>query len=239
MAEYYVVESWDSVLSIAASRGLPWKKVWNDGINSELKQKRPDPDILMKGDEVHVPDQEVKDESGGTDAQHKFKKAVEHAKCVIVLRRIPTKKGGVENATTDLWNYQDANPAPPDDEAAANVPYHFYADGVLVDQGNTDGNGKLTVKLSPTAKDGRVIFNRGTKQEVVMDLGFREMDPISELTGVCKRLYNLGFPCPTDATEVTVDVQMAIQGFQQKYKLTVNGKVDDATRNKLKEVYGG
>ena len=239
MPEDYVVGTGESVLSIAASRGLTWEKVWNDGGNSALKQEREDPDILLAGDALHVPDLEKGEESRPTEAQHKFKKTSEHAKCVIVLRRVTTKTGFQENATTDLWNYQDANPAPPDDEPAANVPYQFYADGVLVDQGTTDGNGKLTVKLSPTAQDGRVIFNRGTKQEVTMDLGFREMDPISELTGVCKRLYNLGFPCPTDATEVTVDVQMAIQGFQQKNKLTVTGKVDDATRNKLKEVYGG
>jgi hypothetical protein len=238
MPEDHVVGTGESVLSIAAARGFTWKKVWNDAGNNALKQERDDPDILMAGDTLHIPDLEKREESRPTEARHKFKKTVEQAKCVIVLRRVTTKKGFQENATTDFWNYQDADPAPPDDEAVANVPYSFYADGVLVEEGNTDGNGKLTVKLSPTAKGGRVIFNRGTRQEVVMDLGFREMDPISELTGVCKRLYNLGFPCPTDAKEVTVDVQMAIQAFQQN-KLTVTGKVDDATRNKLKEVYGG
>ncbi|MGN6370187.1 MAG: peptidoglycan-binding domain-containing protein [Phycisphaerae bacterium] len=239
MPEEYTVGAGESVLSIAAARGLPWKKVWNDGSNSALKQKREDPDILMAFDKLSLPDLEIKEESRATEAQHRFEKKADRAKCVIVLRRVSTKKGFVENATADLWNYQDSDPAPPEDEAAANVPYHFYADGVLVAQGSTDGSGKLTVKLSPTAQDGRLILNRGTKQETVMDLGFREMDPLKEVPGVCKRLYNLGFPCPTDATEVTVEVQMAIQAFQQKYKLTVNGKADDATRNKLKEVYGG
>jgi hypothetical protein len=240
MSETHTVATGESVPFIAAPRGFTWQKIWNDGNNADLKQKRGDPDILLAGDSLFIPDLELGEESRAAGAQYKFKKKVPKAKFVMVLRRVPAgKKGGVENPTADFSNYQDADPAPPDDEAASNVPYHFYADSVLVDQGSTDGNGKLTVQLSPTAENGRVIFNRGTAQEVVMELGFRQMDPLSEVTGVCKRLYNLGFPCPTDSTEVTVDVQMALQDFQKKYKLTVTGKIDDATRSKLKEVYGG
>ncbi len=239
MPDTHTIGKGESVPFLAAGWGFMWQTIWNDGNNSDLKTKRVDPDILLAGDSLYVPDMTAKDVSKPVEQTHNFVKKIPKAKFVLVLRRVPAAKKGIEAGTTEFWNYKDADPAPPDDEAAANVPYHFYADGVLIDQGNTDGNGQLSVTFSPVAAAGRVIFNRGTPQEISMDLGFREMDPLSEVTGVCKRLYNLGFPCPTDSTEVTVDVQMAIQAFQKKYQLTVNGTIDDPTRNKLKEIYGG
>ncbi len=64
----------DTISSIAASYGFTdWEeKVWNAGENANLKQERENPNELVPGDEVFIPELEEKQEARPTDEWHDF-----------------------------------------------------------------------------------------------------------------------------------------------------------------------
>lgn len=64
----------DTISSIAASYGFTdWEnKVWNAGENANLKKERENPNELVPGDEVFVPELEEKQEARPTDEWHDF-----------------------------------------------------------------------------------------------------------------------------------------------------------------------
>ena len=64
----------DTISSIAASYGFTdWEeKVWNAGENANLKTERENPNELVPGDEVFIPELEQKQEARPTDEWHDF-----------------------------------------------------------------------------------------------------------------------------------------------------------------------
>ena len=67
------VKQGDCLSSIAAQHGISWEKIWNFGENSDLKQRRKDPNVLFAGDVVMVPDIAVKEQACAADKRHEFK----------------------------------------------------------------------------------------------------------------------------------------------------------------------
>jgi N-acetylmuramoyl-L-alanine amidase len=114
-------------------------------------------------------------------------------------------------------------------EPRANVSYKLQIDGIWI-SGVTDGNGYLEQPLPPSAGTGQLLVGEGDVQDV-HDLGFGSVDPIDTDTGISKRLQNLGYDPGDDPSE-------AIGGFQSDQGLEPTGQLDDATRNKLTEVFG-
>ena len=241
MAEDYTVQEGDCISSIAYDHGLFWETLWNDSANAALKAKRKDPDTLKRGDQVHIPDLTVKEEAGATEARHAFKLKGVPVKLVLVLRRISKKDEGraAEPSDCDAWDFKEPKPEPLPDEPDANAPYILYVDGVQRAKGETDSDGRLEVKLSPKAGNGTLVVHRNTAKERTIDLNFRHMDPADELSGICKRLVNLGFCCPTDVEDLTPEVSDALTAFQRRFELRVTGQPDEGTRNKLQDLHGG
>jgi peptidoglycan hydrolase-like protein with peptidoglycan-binding domain len=82
---------------------------------------------------------------------------------------------------------------------------------------------------------GRLSIDELDEQDqsaLELDILFGSLDPIEELSGVQKRLVNLGFDCPVDG-EVSDETTAAIEAFQRLFSLPVTGAVDNATRQKL------
>jgi N-acetylmuramoyl-L-alanine amidase len=52
----YTAGQGDSTTRIAFRNGFFWKTVWEHPENSELKSKRKDPNILLPGDTVFIPE---------------------------------------------------------------------------------------------------------------------------------------------------------------------------------------
>src|SRR5260221_607385 len=68
----YVVKEGDCLASLAYARGLYWRSVWSHPRNAALKKARKNPNVLLPGDRVHLPELEPKDYEGSTDKRHKF-----------------------------------------------------------------------------------------------------------------------------------------------------------------------
>ncbi len=266
--EDYKVKDGDCISSIAFSHGFFWETLWNHGKNSDLKSKRKDPNILKEGDVVHIPELSPKEESCATEKRHKFKLKGVPAKLKLKLMQpkkpkddedeaggkpaggssplggmggaVPGLPGGGSGGDSGESDLADAEykPAKEEEEPIANAPYIFEVDGVRVDEGNTDGNGCIQIPLAPDAKEGRIIVNKGKPEERVITLDLGAMDPVDEPSGVRKRLLNLGYLCQPDGPADSEDLQAALRKFQQDKGLNVTGRIDDPTKNKLKELHG-
>jgi hypothetical protein len=189
--------------SIAEKYGLFWETVWKDPNNAELKSKRKDPNVLMPGDEVFVPDKREKKESGGTEQKHRFKKKGVPAKFRVRLTI--------------------------DDEPRANEPYKLLIDDRWID-GTTNGDGFLEESMPPGARKGKLIIGPPEAQDIY-EFNLGSVDPIDTEEGVKERLQNLGY-------NVNDDFPAAVRAFQEKEGLDATGRVDDATRAKVKERFG-
>jgi len=238
MAEDHIVRQGESVMSIAEGNGFLCETLWNHPKNSGLKTKRGDPDVLMPGDVLHIPDRGEKKESAGVEQCHNFKRKGIPAVVRVVLRKPkeePDEK--VEQKATDPSEFEEPEPKAADDQPMADVPYKVYADGKLVKDGKTGGDGKIEAKIPPAARGAWIVLDPGTPKERTVNLNIRGMDPIEEVPGVCKRLNNLGFPCPVEE-EVTPAVADALRAFQRKNGLEPTGEADAGTRDHLKKAHG-
>lgn len=224
MAEDYTVQHGDCMSSIGYGHGFFWRTLWDDGSNANLKSKRKNPNVLMEGDVVHIPDKTPKQESGATEQKHTFK-----------LKGVP------EKLHIQLLDY-DHKPRP-------KVDYKLVIEGKWR-SGTTDAEGKLHESIPPDAVTGKLIFPApqlrdakgnpipGKPKDQIMILQLGHLNPISEVSGLKARLANLGIykgPIDENLDDAT---KQAISAFQAKKGLPVTGQADDATRQKLQDLHG-
>ena len=86
--------------------------------------------------------------------------------------------------------------------------------------------------IPPDAREGRLTsFDNGI-EDYSLELG--HLDPLTKDSGIRARLTNLGLDCGDNDESLA----QAIMEFQQQRGLDATGEMDDATRTKLKKVYG-
>jgi len=205
----YVAKPGDCTASIAMDTGHFWETIWNDPGNSELKDVRKDPYVLLPGDRVTIPKLRPKEESGETEVRHRF-----------------VRKGAPEKLIVKFLV---------EDEPRGNEDYTLDIDGEE-QEGTTDPEGKIDVFIPPDATRARITFTE-SGDEYDLDLG--KLDPITELSGVQKRLKNLGFYNGRFDGEMNPALEEAIRIFQTKYDIEVTGELDETTREKIREVHDG
>jgi hypothetical protein len=142
MATEHKIRQGETVASVAERYGLFPDAVWDDAANADLKKQRKDPNVLKPGDVLVIPDKRVKEESGGTEERHRFRK-----KGVPAMFRLQLVE---------------------DDEPRANLDYVLEVDGQLV-HGTTDGDGWLKQVIPPEAKKGVLLI--GEEERFELQLG--------------------------------------------------------------------
>lgn len=210
MARHTVTEG-DCLSSIAERYGFFWETLWNAPENQGIVQARKDPNTLMPGDVVFIPEKRTKSYVRPTGARHTWKVKGVPAKFRIQLR----------------WG----------DEPRANEPFTLVIDGE-VHEGVTDGEGSIEVTIRPDARHGTLRVGEGERaQELDLDLG--AMPTIQEAAGVIGRLRNLGYYAGHSTREVSDDVRDALRGFQRANGLEETGEPDDATKSTLRHLHDG
>ena len=207
MPEYKVMQG-DCISSIAADSGFLWSTLWNHPDNAQLKNQRKDPNALLQGDVVVIPDKTIKEESRADGAKYKFKKKGSPAKIKIRILE--------------------------DDQPRKNTPYRLQVDGIWLPQGTTDGDGFVKAKIPANAQSGELRVGNGADQQIYF-LALGTLDPFDTDSGAEDRLLGLGYALNPDDDD---PLASALKAFQEKENLDVTGQLDDATKSKLQERYG-
>lgn len=210
MKSHTVIQG-DCFSSIAEENGFFWETLWNHPENKKLRELRKDPNILLPGDVVFVPDKRLKQLSEPTNEVHKYR-----------LKNTPAK--------LKVRILGDAEPR-------AGEPFVLIIDDVEIKRGKIPPDGQIEISIPPTAKGGKLLIGEGeNEEEYILNLG--HLDPIDTLTGVKARLSSVGFDCGEINEEMNEETIEAIADFQSYINHPdPNGQLDDQTRETLKKLH--
>ena len=139
MAESYQVKQGDCIFSIAFARGFFADTIWNHPNNKDLKEKRKDPNVLMPGDTVFIPDKRLREYSEATNQVYEYK-------C----------KNTPKQLQIQFIEY---------DKPVKEMEYTLKIDGVE-SKGKTDGEGWVKQSIKPDAKSAKLVFADGSECEL-------------------------------------------------------------------------
>jgi N-acetylmuramoyl-L-alanine amidase len=179
--------------------------------NSDLKKTRKDPNVLFPGDVVFVPEKELRVEARSTDARHRFQ-----------------RKGVPEFLSLRFLD---------EEEPRAGEEYAVTIDGSFGPSGKLDADGACLLPIPPGSKSAILTLGDPSRNEKY-PLSLGGLDPIEEISGVAQRLFNLGYLETAPSVGDCPELSDAVKAFQIYYKLPAENGLDDATRQKLKEVHG-
>jgi hypothetical protein len=244
MGTQYVVKAGDCLSSIAFAHGLFWDTVWNHPDNGELKKLRKDPNVLLAGDVVFIPDRQPKEVAVATGKQHNF--VVRSNPTKLLLRIMESKPDApppspgagpsLPSAPSKHVQTEDPEHQPVRMQSTprANLPYTLVVDGTAI-SGTTDGDGKIEQIIRPDARNATLILEPDTPNERTIEVQLGHLDPLETVAGAKQRLANLGYECGDRTEEATADWTRALKAFQEHNGLAASGELDDATRAKVRE----
>ncbi len=208
MPQTHTVQQGDHLTSIAARYGFYNRNIiWDHPANAELKENR-NPNILLPGDQLFIPDKTAKTECRPTTLLHTFYVDDQPLQLLITLKDwdgIP-----VANAACDLQ------------VDAAHFPL------------NSDAAGNLSKSITKKAAQGAVRID-SPQTLIQFQIGY--LDPSSADSGWRARLANLGYSSKL-AEQDEGRMRLAVEEFQCENGLPVTGLMDDATKAKLEAVHG-
>lgn len=216
MADYHTVEQGEYLASIAKDYGFSdWHTIYDHPENADLKKRRPNPDILLPGDELYIPDKQPKQELCATEKKHRFKVNTPKTLLKIVLK--------------------DGSGKP-----IKNQPYTLRVGWVTL-KGNTGSSGLVQHKVPTGVPEGLLTLDKRNTQ---FPLKVAHLDPLHDadsdeaiLTGVQARLNNLGFECGPADGDIDQSTQDAIMRFQAQVmgREDPDGDLDRATLDALRQ----
>lgn len=206
----YVVRQGECMNSIAAAHGFFWETLWDLTENQELRCAREEPNVLLPGDRVYIPELREKVIEAPTEARHLFRR-----RGVPSTLRIQIMRAGVPRS---------------------NEQYLLEIDGFR-SEGVTNDEGWVEIAIPPSAERGELRFGNGEFETDVYPFNIGGLDPITEITGVQERLANLGYDCSVTG-EMDNDTRQAILAFQEAEDLETTEELDQTTRDRIAQVYG-
>lgn len=205
----HVIREGEYLSQIAARLGVSADTIWSHPKNAELRAKRSHMDVLHVGDVLFLPD--VAKRPGlplEKGTRNRYQGALPLVQVSLVLR-----DGGRVLA----------------DERYLVRGAHRSIEGV------TDASGKLTIDVPITMRDGEILL---PAKGLSFPIRLGDMDPITERTGVEKRLANLGLLHPSVDSTPEEALARALQTFQRLQGLDPTGEPNDETRRRLVAAYG-
>src|SRR5262249_44370257 len=211
----HTVAQGEHLSKIARQYGfVDYTTIWDHAQNADLRQKRQNPNVLLPGDRLYIPDKELKSESRSTDRQHAFQIKRQRLKLRLVIE--------------DQY-----------EKPIANAPCELHVESESY-QVTTDGSGKIEQEIPTTAETARLIIKskETALDALVIPIKIGHLDPVDERTGQQARLANLGYYTgPIDGQENPA-FRLAVEEFQCDHGLAVDGVCGSQTQAKLKLVHG-
>lgn len=216
MGKWHTVEEDEALMHIAKKYGFRnWEAIYNAPENKDFRKKRPDPDVLYKGDKVWIPDVqpgEFKIETGKT---HTF--------------TLPEPTMLVQFGLEDY------------EERTADARFELWVEGSKCAEGAPRKDGLIHEEV-PVSKEVEVRLwlngeKEGSEEYEKFVLKFGDMDPIETVEGVQHRLNNLGYYCGDEHGTVGDETKAALIEFQDDMGLPTTGEIDEKTKQVLQECH--
>ena len=208
----YVVAPGDCLASIAERFGFSDPMlIYNHADNAALRSARPDPNVLLPGDQVFVPERKPRIEELATERRHRF--VVKRPQTFLRLR--------LEEA---------------DGKPRSGLPYEVAYLTTKV-KGVTTAEGVIEQPIPRDLTQAVVTVGKGKSAEV-FNVGLGFIDPVTSDSGVRQRLGNLGLLRPIDGLTDDLALRFAIHSFQLREGLEPTGGPDADTLKKLVEAHG-
>lgn len=206
----HVVQQGEHLARIARQYGFrDFRTIWDHPNNSDLKSRRSNPNVLMPGDEMFIPELQI-----GRNTQ---------ATGNVYTYRVPKDTVWLRIVVCDFDNLPM-----PDTECELTIDGTSY----LL---QTDPAGRIEVEIAADAEEG-VLKIADLDLELPVKVG--HLDPSEEDSGWTARLTNLGYMYRQQEQVEDEALGSAIEEFQCDHKLPVTGTMDAATKAKLKELHG-
>ncbi len=215
MAGYHRVEQGEHLGLIAKSYGFAsYTSIWNHENNATLRETRQNPNVLLAGDQVFIPDRLSKTVEIDTGKFTRFQVRQEK----ILLRLMLDELFG---------------------EPLANVQCEIRVDGKTLKK-TTDENAIVEVEVAATAQAAELVVKEPESRlgDVVIPIKIGHLDPVEEQTGQIARLNNLGYFAGSSERIDEQLLKSAVEEFQCDQGLTVDGKCGPVTQAKLKKNHG-
>jgi hypothetical protein len=211
---YHTVAQGECFVSLAHTYGFGDACILYDHPNNaDLKRRRPNPNVLLPGDQVYVPERAAI--QCVTGRIHRFKLRRPQAKLRVHLKD------------------HDGN-------AHAGKRYRIEA-GSAVLEGTTDNSGLCEAEVPPDATEACLsLWLRDEETPTrVWKLDIGHLDPVDSMSGAQARLRNLGLYHGAVDGSLGRATKVALADFQRVRGLTVTGKLDEATRSALTDSHSG
>ena len=210
MAEQHSVKQGEHLSQIARKYGFRnYLIIWDHANNAALKKLRQDPNILFPGDSLYIPDRTPKTVPGDTGMTHRFQVYIPKLELRIAL--LDYCEQPIQGAACNLDVEGEVTPL------------------------TTDGKGAVRKPIPADSEDGAV---RVEALDLDLAIAIGDLDPVEEDSGVRARLINLAYDAGPKGFDDEGEFRSSVEEFQCDHGLKVTGKVDGATRDKLREVYG-
>jgi N-acetylmuramoyl-L-alanine amidase len=204
----YIAKPGDTIQKIALRHKLDWEVVWQHSGNARLRETRKEPNLLLPGDKVVLPERDIRQEACATDTHHRFR-----------------AKG---NTTLLRLRLLDEEGRP-----MAGTSYQLLIGGAI-HEGSTDADGNLEQSISALTIKA-TLHIPSLNRNLPLYLG--RLGPADAPQGIQERLRNLGYYHNRDPKLATLKLAAALRKFQKEHGLEQNGKTDAATIQKIEELH--
>ena len=210
------VKPGEHMVRIAADEKVAsYRSLWDHASNKDLASKRKNPNILLPGDVVNLPNPAPKTASAPTEKVSKF---VAASKDLLDVRVV----------------LLDEN-----DQPLKSLKCQFLEEGR---ETTSDGSGMLErLEIPPRFELGVLRFDYRKDVRLAFAIAVGHLDPLDTPSGIQARLNNLGYYAGEIgyADEDQIALKCAIEEFEKENGLKPAGDATSATmQNKLKDVFG-
>lgn len=188
------VKQGDSIASLAALHGFLPSTLWGLPQNQELAARRSNMNELLPGDRVYIPDRQPKRHAVASGRAHTFRQGGPAARF-----RLRVADMGIPRVEQD---------------------YTLTIDG-QVREGTSDGDGIVEELVPAMAKEGTLVIG---PDEFELTLQFGHQDPHDELSGIQKRLANLGYLREEASGKLDNATRLALMDFEARHDLRSSGE---------------
>jgi hypothetical protein len=189
----YTVQQGDCVSSLALRFGLKtWQELWD--ANGALHDTRPNPNVLLPGDVLVVPDGPEQWMDCATGRSHRFVVELPTVKLRIFLKN------------------EDGTPQ--------EGKRFLLTVGKREIESETQAEGLLEADVPADARSAHLLvwLDEDDISDIDCDLAIGGLDPVDAISGMQARLDNLGFRCPRGG-KLDDATRAAMSAFRERHDL--------------------